>query len=255
MRRVGQVWGAVAVVVTMAGGVGCDREGTGVTGPSSAGAVASEPAAPPPPTTPPPTGPPMGAPPPVQRIIWGRVLDFDSDAPIGGARVALWHFDGVDRELTAVTTTGDGRFNLTAVTWPAFWVRIERLGHKTATYRGQQFDFTGDVALRVYRQLTLRPGEPVELKVFAEQGYDSCGPEGWLWCREVAVAAGGRPIVVESTADDDITLAEDPHFQEWDRDYGTRATLVVSGDAVWVIRRMVTYQSPPVRVRLTARQP
>jgi 5-hydroxyisourate hydrolase-like protein (transthyretin family) len=248
MRRMDRVSGAIATAVLLTVVAGCGGGPVTVTSPS----VATAAPAPPPPTSPLPPGTFS----PVQRIIWGRVLDADSGAPVAGARVALWlfDFDNTDREVAAVITTGDGRFNLTGDTFPGLWVQVQRNGYEPVSFhRREWFDFTGDVVLSAYKTLLLRPGEAIDLQILPEWGYDRCGLEGTLYCRRLQVDSVGRGVVVEASADDRVTLVTDPYFQDYDRDFQTRSTFAFGGGELWIVRGFTALPAPPARVRLTAR--
>lgn len=237
---------------------GCDGGPATVTSPSIADTPAVAAPAPPPPVI---EAPPGGGFPPVNRIIWGRALDFDTNAPIAGARVSLWHSPGgIDvTEVIAVTTGADGRFNLTATTIGFWKVRVERTGYEAAQFAHYSelapFDFAGDVALRLYRTLVVKPGDSIDVQFTATQPTDSCGPDGWFYCRRVVVESSGDPAVtisVTATDGQGALLSDAPDFEDWNT---PSSTITVSPGAIWVIWTTRTPGSPQLRARLTARRP
>jgi hypothetical protein len=166
-----------------------------------------------------------------------------------GATVSLWqsHLNAQTQVLTVITTA-DGRFNLTASTRGAFWVQLERSGYEPASYCCQ-YDYSGDLALRAYRTLTIRPGESITTQVFAEDGDYRCGDEHFFWCRRVEVAAPpGRPVTLDVSADQRVVVTDDADFVDWTT---LGAELTTTARAVWIVR-LAGYRNPPLRVTLNA---
>jgi hypothetical protein len=250
--RSGAAWLYILLTGALVGGCGSAQPPTA---PSAAPAAAA-PAAPPVIDV-----PPGGGFPPVDRIVWGRALDFDTNTPLAGARVSLWHSPGGINviEVIAVTTGVDGRFNITATTIGFWMVRVARTGYEPAQFahysESAPFDFAGDVALRVYPTLVVKPGESIDVQVAATQPTDSCGPEGWLYCRRVVVESpADAAVTIDATAIDGqgALLTDEPNFDDWNK---PSSPITVSSAAIWVVWTRRTYGTPNLRARLTARHP
>jgi hypothetical protein len=150
-----------------------------------------------------PTGP--GGPLPTVTVEFsGRVVNADTEDPVGNVRISV-DDSGVYGGTLSATSGGDGTFTL-RLTLPPSWVvvKLKLLG---PGYDERFWSFKPNTAgtpaeIRMYRALVIRPGESIEVRV--DQGaHHWCGSFFQDTCRRVQVeGSSGEAVELEILSHD-----------------------------------------------------
>jgi hypothetical protein len=179
-----------------------------------------------------PTGPgtsgPAPAPVPTARTVAvrleGRIIDADSRSPVAGARVSANEVQstgsyGPLAQPLSTVSDASGAFVLNATLpedWADLLLGVERAGYESTSIYVQPSSTTG-ATLEVYRTLTIRPGEAIDVQL--SLGHYVCGWESHA-CRPLVVDSPAGELVdiqVASAIGDDsfgLAASEEPSIVE-----------------------------------------
>jgi len=132
--------------------------------------------------------------PPVQMA--GRVVDAESGASLAGV-VLVFRNCGIGGACSTVSTSTDaaGAFDVSLKSPSGAFtqVALNEQGYESSEMSVPHSGGTG-LVLKMFRTITLRPGDSVPLEVF--DGSSPCGFESAL-CRRLIVDSSGQPVDVE----------------------------------------------------------
>lgn len=164
----------------------------------------------------------------------GLVLD-EQNQPVGGARITLRYVNpGGPVAGPSVTADDTGGFSLSLdlpVNWQGVTLRVDREGYESNEWVGAWPGGTDAVLIKVYRSLTISPGESIQTTV-SLPSY-ACG---WSECRRVGVnAPSGTRVDIEVFPADGQEYVGLARRDERSLYPLPRQVTVSGGDDVWIV--------------------